>query len=362
MPEARSYDPAKDFIDTQDYDQREITELLDLIALLKDADKDGACPELLKDVSLGMIFEEPSTRTRVSFEVAMVKLGGHALYLRPGEIHMGARESIYDTAKVLSRMCDVIEARTLKHDTCVELARWSDVPVINGLTDVNHPTQAICDIFTMREKLGDLAGKTCVFVGDRTNVCSSTLWIATMFGMNVVHAAPPAYQAPAEWVAEAQRNVARYGGSVTVTDDVRDAVRIADVVYTDLWWWIDQEDEIPERRAAFMPDFQVNAELMALTPEHCIFMHCLPASRNVEVTDEVIDGPRSVVFDQAENRLHAEKGILVWRTYPRVAHDASAEIKAFHRGAAESFLASAGWDRIHPPSAPSAGAPTEVTS
>ena len=170
---------------------------------------------------------------------------------------MGVRESLYDTAKVLSRMVDVIEARTLKHETCVELARWSDVPVINGLTDVNHPTQAICDIFTMREKLGDLDGKTCVFVGDRTNVCSSTMWITTMFGMNFVHAAPEAYQSPPEWVQEAERNVARYGGSVTVTDDVAGAVASADVVYTDLWWWVDQEDEIPERRAAFMPDYQV---------------------------------------------------------------------------------------------------------
>jgi putrescine carbamoyltransferase len=348
----RLYDPAKDFIDTQDHSRAEIEQLLDLIALLKDADYDGACPELLKDVSLGMIFEEPSTRTRVSFEVAMVKLGGHALYLRPGEIHMGVRESLYDTAKVLSRMVDVIEARTLKHETCVELARWSDVPVINGLTDLNHPTQAICDIFTMREKLGDLAGKTCVFVGDRTNVCSSTLWITTMFGMNAIHAAPPAYQAPAEWVEIAQRNADRHGGSVTVTDDVRDAVRIADVVYTDLWWWVDQEDEIPERRAAFMPDFQVNADLMATAPEHGIFMHCLPASRGVEVTDEVIDGPRSVVFDQAENRLHAEKGILVWKTYGRVGHDASAEMRAYHRGHVESFLNSARWDRQYPAPAP----------
>ncbi len=354
---ARLYDPEKDFIDTQDYDREELERLLDLIALLKDADKDGACPELLRDVSLGMIFEEPSTRTRVSFEVAMVKLGGHALYLRPGEIHMGARESIYDTAKVLSRMCDVIEARTLKHETCVELARWSDVPVINGLTDVNHPTQAICDIFTMREQLGDLRGRTCVFVGDRTNVCSSTLWITTMFGMNVVHAAPAAYQAPAEWVREAQRNVDRHGGSVTVTDDVLDAVRIADVVYTDLWWWVDQEDEIPERRAAFMPTFQVSADLMSRTPEGCIFMHCLPASRGVEVTDEVIDGPQSVVFDQAENRLHAEKGILVWKTYGRVGQPASPDLRAHHRGAAESFLATAGWDRVHPAKAPSAGTP-----
>ncbi len=345
MTQTRPYDPAKDFVDTQDYERGELEQLLDLIALLKAADKDGACPELLQDVSLGMIFEEPSTRTRVSFEVAMVKLGGHALYLRPGEIHMGVRESIYDTAKVLSRMCDVIEARTLKHETCVELARWSDVPVINGLTDFNHPTQAICDIFTMREKLGDLKGRTCVFVGDRTNVCSSTMWITTMFGMNVIHAAPVAYQAPDEWVHEAQRNADLHGGSVTVTDDVRDAVGIADVVYTDLWWWVDQEDEIPERRAAFMPTFQVSADLMALTREGCIFMHCLPASRNVEVTDDVIDGPQSVVFDQAENRLHAEKGILVWKTYGRAGHGASPELRALHRGTAESFLATAGWDR-----------------
>ena len=351
MAEARLYDPSKDFIDTQDYERAELEGLLDLIELLKDADRDGACPELLKDVSLGMIFEEPSTRTRVSFEVAMVKLGGHALYLRPGEIHMGVRESIYDTAKVLSRMVDVIEARTLKHDTCVELARWSDVPVINGLTDVNHPTQAICDIFTMREKLGSLDGKTCVFVGDRTNVCSSTMWITTMFGMHFVHASPKAYQSPPEWVEEAERNVARYGGSVTVTDDVAGAIADADVIYTDLWWWVDQEDEIPERRAAFMPTYQVSPELMAKAPADCIFMHCLPASRGVEVTDSVIDSPQSVVFDQAENRLHAEKGILVWRTFPRISH-VSDELKTYHRGRVESFLATEHWDRRHPEPAP----------
>ena len=299
-----------------------------------------------------MIFEEPSTRTRVSFEVAMVKLGGHALYLRPGEIHMGVRESIYDTAKVLSRMVDVMEARTLKHATCVELARWSDVPVINGLTDINHPTQAVCDIFTMREKLGALDGKTCVFVGDRTNVCSSTMWITTMFGMHFVHAAPEAYQSPQEWVDEAGRNVSRYGGSVTVTDDVAGAVANADVIYTDLWWWVDQEDEIPERRAAFMPTYQVSPDLMAKAPGHTIFMHCLPASRGVEVTDSVIDSSQSVVFDQAENRLHAEKGILVWKTYGRVSHSASQELQAYHRGRAESFLATARWDRRYSDPAP----------
>ncbi len=353
-----TYDPVKDFIDTQDYTQGELTEVLDLIALLKDADYDGACPELLKDVSLGMIFEEPSTRTRVSFEVAMVKLGGHALYLKPGEIHLGSRESLYDTAKVLSSMCDVLEARTLKHETCTELAHWSDVPVINGLTDYNHPTQAICDIFTMREHLGELAGKTCVFVGDRTNVCSSTMHITTMFGMHVVHAAPAQYQAPQAWVDGAERNVARYGGSVTVTEDVQDAVRGADVIYTDLWWWVDQEDEIPERRAAFMPTYQVSKELFALAPEHSIFMHCLPASRGVEVTDDVIDSPRSVVFAQAENRLHAEKGLLVWKTYPRVAH-VSAELRAYHKGNIESFINTAHWDRLHQRPAPTQPSPID---
>ena len=175
------------FVDTQDFSREELEELLALIGLLKDADRDAAVPHVLHDRSLGMIFEEPSTRTRVSFEVAMVKLGGHALYLKPGEIHLGVRESLYDTAKVLSRMCDVIEARTLKHSTVVDLARDSDVPVINGLTDYNHPTQVVCDLLTMSENLPDgrrLDECTVVFVGDRTNVCSSLLAITTQFGMN----------------------------------------------------------------------------------------------------------------------------------------------------------------------------------
>jgi len=346
-PGARRMARVKDFIDTQDFTREELEEVLGLIRLLKEADFDAAVPQLLRHRSLGMIFEEPSTRTRVSFEVAMAKLGGHALYLKPGEIHLGRRESLHDTAKVLSRMCDVIEARTLKHDTVLELARDADVPVINGLTDFNHPTQVVCDLLTMSEHLP--AGRrledcTVVFVGDRTNVCSSLMFIATQFGMRFVHAAPADYRAPDEWIAIAESNAARSGGSVSVTAEVEDAVAEADFVYTDLWWWVDQEDEIPARKAAFMPRYQVNGELMARAPAHARFMHCLPASRGVEVTDEVIDGPRSIVFDQAENRLHTEKGILVWLVYPTIKRP-SEETLDFHAGQVKAYLARRGWDR-----------------
>jgi len=344
----RAGGPVKHLVDTRDFTSHELSALLELIALLKDADRDGAVPELLRGRSLGMIFEEPSTRTRVSFEVAMVKLVGHALYLKPGEIHLGARESLYDTAKVLSRMCDVIEARTLKHETVAELARHADVPVINGLTDFNHPTQAICDVFTMLEHVPPgkrLDECTVVFVGDRTNVCSSTMFICAQFGMRFVHAAPPEYQAPRDWVAAATAIADQTGGSIQVTADVEDAVTAADFVYTDLWWWVDQEDEIPERRAAFMPRYQVNADLFARAPHHAKFMHCLPASRGVEVTDDVMDHERSIVFDQAENRLHAEKGLLVWLTYPTVKHHPSEALRRHHEGTIEAFLSRTGWDR-----------------
>ncbi len=328
------------FIDTQDFSRQELEQLLGLIRLLKDADRDAAVPQLLSHRSLGMIFEEPSTRTRGSFEVAMAKLGGHALYLKPGEIHLGVRESVHDTAKVLSRMCDVIEARTLKHDTVLALAQAAEVPVINGLTDFNHPTQVVCDLLTMSEHLPEgrrLEDCTVVFVGDRTNVCSSLMFIATQVGMRFVHAAPAAYQAPAEWVAIAEANARLSGGSVSVTADVEHAVAAADFIYTDLWWWVDQEDEIPERRAAFMPRYQVNAELLARAPAHARFMHCLPASRGVEVTDEVIDGPRSIVFDQAENRLHTEKGILVWLVYPTITQPSEEQLE-FHKGQVQAYL------------------------
>jgi putrescine carbamoyltransferase len=332
----------KDLIDTNDFSRSELAGLLGLIDLLKLADRDGCVPPLLAGRSLAMIFEEPSTRTRVSFEVAMTKLGGHALYLKPGEIHLGIRESLGDTARVLSRMCDVIEARVLKHATVTELGATASVPVINGLSDYNHPTQAVCDVFTMGEHLPDgkrLEDCTVVFVGDRTNVCSSTMHITTKFGMDFIHAGPAAYRSPDEWVALAEENIAAAGsGSVTVTEDVEGAVAKADFIYTDLWWWVDQEDQIPERRAAFMPRYQVNAALLARAPAHAKFMHCLPASRGVEVTDEVLDSPRSIAFDQAENRLHAEKAILVWLTNGRIDPAPPAELVARHADRAAAYL------------------------
>lgn len=336
---------AKDFIDTNDFDVTELSGMLDLIRLLKDADRDGCVPELLARRSLGMIFEEPSTRTRVSFEVAMAKLGGHALYLRPGEIHLGVRESLGDTARVLSRMCDVIEARVLKHQTVLDLAAQSSVPVINGLSDYNHPTQALADLFTMTEHLPpgkDLRDCKVVFVGDATNVCSSLMHITTKFGMNFTHAGPAAYQPPAAWLKLAEQNIAAAGhGSVAVTSEVNDAVADADFLYTDVWWWVGQEAEIPERTKAFMPRYQVNGELFARAPQ-AKFMHCLPASRGSEVTDEVIDSARSIVFDQAENRLHTQKALLAWFTYPRVPHDPPAGLRVQHEARIREFIAASG--------------------
>jgi putrescine carbamoyltransferase len=332
------------FIDTQDYTKAELLELIELTRLIKAADKQGCTPKLLQDASLGMFFEEPSTRTRISFEVAMTELGGHALYLKPGEIHLGARESLADTARVISRMVDVIMARTLKHETVTGLAADATVPVINGLTDYNHPTQVVCDVLTMIEHLP--AGKrleelNVTFVGDATNVLSSLMFICTRLGMNFTHGAPAKYQPPPAWRAIAEANCAGSGGTLTVTDDVVAAVRNADFLYTDLWWWVGQEDQIPERRAAFMPAYQVNAALLAKAPPHCKFMHCLPASRGVEVTDEVMDGPQSIIYDQSENRLHTEKGLLVWLVYPRLPRP-SAELRAQHAERVQAWLEARG--------------------
>ncbi|RRN64012.1 putrescine carbamoyltransferase [Caulobacter sp. 602-1] len=328
------------FIDTQDFTKTELVWLMDLIGLLKTADRDRALPPLLAGASLGMIFEEPSTRTRISFEVAMTKLGGHALYLKPGEIHLGVRESIKDSARVISRMVDAIEARTLKHATVTELARYANVPVINGLTDYNHPTQVLCDVFTMREHRP--AGKPLealkvAFIGDATNVCSSLMMICTQMGMEFVHCAPPRYQAPKAWQLIARANCVQSGGRFSVTDDPVQAVADADFIYTDLWWWVGQEAEIPERQAAFMPRYQVNDALLANAPPHAKFMHCLPASRGVEVTDAVMDGPRAIIYDQAENRLHAEKAILVAFVRPHLRLP-SAKRSARHAHAIGAFL------------------------
>ncbi len=332
------------FLDTQDLGPTCLQRQMHLIRLLKDADAHRACPELLRGASLGMIFEEASTRTRVSFEVAMTKLGGHALYLKPGEIHLGQKENIADTARVLSRMVDVIEIRAFHHETVTSFAKYATVPTINGLTDYNHPTQALCDVFTMHEhKLPDksFADLTVVFIGDATNVCTSTAMIVTMLGGTFIHARPERYSIERQWpqvIDEVKLNEATYGGRYLATEDVEDAVRNADFVYTDLWWWFGQEEEIPDRTAAFMPRYQVTPDLLALAPRHARFMHCLPASRGVEVVDEVMDGPQSIIYDQSENRLHTEKGLLAWYVYPRLEH-ASSDVRAHHEALVQGYLA-----------------------
>jgi len=328
------------FLDTQDFSKTELLALISLIRRIKDADRQGATPKLLQDASLGMIFEEPSTRTRISFEVAMTELGGHALYLKPGEIHLGARESIFDTARVISRMVDVIMARTLKHETMLKLAEAATVPVINGLTDYNHPTQVVCDVFTMLEhkpKGKELEDLQVTFIGDATNVLSSLMHICTRMGMHFTHAAPGKFQPPETWQEVARANCWESGGSLTITEDVNQAVKHADFIYTDLWWWVGQEDQIPERYAAFMPGYQVTMDLLRKAPEHCKFMHCLPASRGVEATDEVMDSPQSIIFDQSENRLHTEKGLLVWLVYPRLKRP-STELRSYHEQRVKQLL------------------------
>ncbi len=330
----------KHFIDTQDFSKAELLQIINLTRLIKAADKHNYTPKLLADASLAMIFEEPSTRTRVSFEVAMTELGGHALYLKPGEIHLGVRETLYDTAQVLSRMCDVIMARTLKHETITNLARHATVPVINGLTDYNHPTQVMCDVLTMIEHMPEgkaLEDLNVTFIGDATNVLSSLMLITTRLGMHFTQAAPKKYHAPAQWFEWAKQNCVESGGSVSLTENPVEAVKNADYIYTDLWWWIGQEDQIPERRAAFMPIYQVNQKLFKQAPSHCKFMHCLPASRGVEATDEIMDHPRSIIFDQSENRLHTEKGLLVYFVYPRLKQP-SEELKEYHKEKIVSFL------------------------
>lgn len=324
----------KHFIDTQDFSKKELLDLIELIRLIKKADKQGATPKLLEGASLAMLFEEPSTRTRISFEVGITELGGQALYLKPGEIHLGVRESLGDTIQVISRYVDVIMARTLKHETMEEIVKYASVPVINGLTDYNHPTQVVCDVLTMIEhipagkKLEDL---NVTFIGDATNVLSSLMLICTSLGMNFTHAAPKKYQAPKKWMDWAKDNCKISGGTVQVTDDPVKAVKAADFIYTDLWWWVGQESEIPERQAAFMPKYQVNMGLIKKAPKNVKFMHCLPASRGVEATDEVMDSEHSVIFDQAENRLHTEKGILVWLVYPRLVKATSEQKEASSR-------------------------------
>jgi ornithine carbamoyltransferase len=264
---------------------------------------------MLSGKTLAIMFEKPSLRTRVSFELAMRQLGGQTIYLSPAEVGLGQRESVSDVARVLSRYIDAIAARTFSHQTLQNLANYSGVPVINALSDWEHPCQALADLLTIYEKKGELKGLTLAFVGDGNNVARSLMLAASLTGMNFRIATPPGYAIEDNVFNLAQSNAIGSGGEILRTGEPRLAVTGADVVYTDVWASMGQEAEAEARRRAFT-GYQVNSELLSLAKEDAIFMHDLPAHRGEEATDEVIDGSRSVVFDQAENRLHMQKALL----------------------------------------------------
>jgi len=257
-----------------------------------------------------MIFEKPSLRTRVSFDVGIQQLGGFSLYLSPTEINLGKRESLYDVAKNLERMVQAIMIRTYAHDIVARMAEYAGIPIINGLTDYSHPCQAMADYFTMQELKGNVAGLKVAFVGDGNNVCHSLMFAGAQLGTHVWAATPEGYEPRPEAVEWALQRGAKTGGTCTLTDDPVEAVTGADVVYTDVWASMGQEEEAEERRKIFVP-YQVNSGLFQHAKFDALFMHCLPAHRGDEVTDEVIDSPHSVVYQQAENRLHTQKAILL---------------------------------------------------
>ncbi len=298
------------FLDLADFASEDLHAIIDSAITLKDEWCKGGNPPLLRGKVLGMVFQKPSLRTRVSFDVAMQHLGGHAIMLGPDEIGLGKRESIADVARVLSGYTQIIMARVFAHQHVVELARWSRVPVINGLSDAQHPCQAMADILTIREHFGHVAGLRIAFIGDGNNVAASLGQAAAHFGAHFTLASPAGYALPEETL-EGIAEVARHrGGSVRVFHNPLEAVRDADVIYTDTWVSMGQEAEASVRREAFH-GYQVNGDLMRAAPNHAVVMHDLPAYRGFEITDDVADGEQSLIFQQAENRLHAQKAILL---------------------------------------------------
>ena len=294
----------RDLVRIADLSTEEIEAILALAKRLKAELRAGTPHPLLPGRTLAMIFEKPSLRTRVTFEVGMVQLGGAAIHLAPGDIRLGERESAGDIARNLERWVDLIMARTFLHQSVVDLAAGARVPVINGLSDLHHPCQVLSDCFTLLEHRGRLAGLRVAFVGDGNNVVHSWMDAAARLGFSFVLACPPGYEPDPGILAEARRHA-------TVTRDVATAVRGADVVYTDVWTSMGQDAEAKARRRTFAP-YQVNERVVALAGPHALVMHCLPAHRGEEITDGVLDGPQSVVFDQAENRLHVQKAIMCW--------------------------------------------------
>lgn len=299
----------RDFLTVQDFTKEELGEILNVALQLKQEQKSGKQHHLLGGKTLGMIFQKASTRTRVSFEVGMYQLGGYALFLSAADLQIGRGEPVKDTARVLSRYLDGIMIRTFDHGEVEELAAYADIPVINGLTDLLHPCQAMADLLTVLEHKGKLSGLKLAYVGDGNNVAHSLLLACTKMGMDVAVASPKGYEVQAGIVAKARDNASQSGANVFLTEDAAEAAAAADVLYTDVWASMGQEAEHQERLQVFAP-YQLNSTLLRQASAQAIVMHCLPAHRDEEITDEVMESRQSVVFDQAENRMHVQKAIL----------------------------------------------------
>jgi ornithine carbamoyltransferase len=299
----------RDFTRVADWSGAELERVLDLADELKVLQKRREEHHLLPGRALGMIFQKPSTRTRVSFEVGIAQLGGTGLYLSAGDLQLGRGETLKDTATVLSRYLDAIMIRTFAQEDVEELARHASIPVINGLTDSSHPCQALADVMTIRERLGRLEGVTVVYLGDGNNVCASLMVAAAKLGMNFRAATPKGYEPSAEAVEIARQAAAETGASIELFDNPREAAAGADVLYTDVWTSMGQEEE-RERRLRDLAGFGIDDELVRLAGESAIVLHCLPAHYGEEIMEDVLYGPQSAVWDQAENRLHAQKALM----------------------------------------------------
>ncbi|MEW6684764.1 MAG: ornithine carbamoyltransferase [Candidatus Edwardsbacteria bacterium] len=303
----------KDLVSVSDLTKSEIEKMFVLSKKIKSKTKKGIAHRVLKEKTLAMIFEKPSLRTRVTFETGMTQLGGHAIYLAPADIQLGKRESVADVASNLSRWVDAVMARTFSHQTIVELAENATVPVINGLSDLEHPCQILADFFTIyehRAKKMDWRNWKLAYIGDGNNVCHSLLLASGILGMNISVGCPKAYQPKQEIIEKTLEFAQKTKAKIEILEDPFVAVKEADFIYTDVWASMGQEAEREERKRVFA-DYQVNAKLVAKAKEDVLVLHCLPAHRGEEITDEVIDGPHSIVLPQAENRLHLQKAILV---------------------------------------------------
>ena len=309
MIEVPQHLKGRDFTRIGSWSSDELKAVLDVADTLKEAQQAREPHELLPGRTLGMIFQKPSTRTRVSFEVGIAQLGGLGLYLAANDLQLGRGETIRDTGTVLSRYLDAIMIRTFEQDDVEELAEAADIPVINGLTDYAHPCQALADLMTIREKLGRLSGTRLAYLGDGNNVCVSLMVGAARFGMRFVAATPPGYEPDSTAVTAARRAAVQMGGTVELVSNPQAAARDADAVYTDVWTSMGQEDEAEKRRSD-LADYRIDSDLLQLAADDAIVLHCLPAHYGEEITEDVLYGPQSAVWDQAENRLHAQKALM----------------------------------------------------